>query len=67
MKLTEERARELVEEIVNEFLKVRGIEDGEIIDAWTKAAWATFEEWDCTEEEVREIYSDWLIYGEEYL
>ena len=67
MKLTEERARELVEEIVNEFLNWRGIEDKEIIDAWTKAAWATFAEWDCTEEEVREIYSDWLIYGEEYL
>lgn len=67
MKLTEERARELVEEIVNEFLKRRKIEDREIIDAWTEAAWDTFEEWDCSEEEIREIYSDWLIYGEEYL
>ena len=67
MKLTEERARELIKEIVNEFLKRRKIEDREIIDAWMKAAWDIFEEWDCTEEEVREIYSDWLINGEEYL
>ena len=67
MKLTEERARELVEEIVNEFLKRRKIEDREIIDAWTKAAWDVFEEWDCTEEEIREIYSDWLINGREYI
>ena len=67
MKLTEERARELVEEIVNEFLKWRGIEDKEIIDSWTEAAWDTFEEWECTEEEIREIYSDWLVSGEEYL
>ena len=67
MKLTEERARELVEEIVNEFLKRRKIEDREIIDSWTEAAWDTFEEWDCSEEEIREIYSDWLVSGEEYL
>lgn len=67
MKLTEERARELVEEIVDEFLKRRKIENREIIDAWAKAAWDTFEEWECTEEEIREIYSDWLVSGEEYL
>ena len=67
MKLTEERAREIVEEIVNEFLKRRKIEDKEIIDAWVEAAWGVFEEWDCAEEEIREIYSDWLINGEEYL
>ena len=53
MKLTEERARELVEEIVDEFLKWRGIEDRKIIESWTEAAWDTFEEWECTEEENR--------------
>ena len=63
MKLTEERAREIVEEIVDEFLKRHGIEDREIIDAWTEAAWDTFGEWECTEEEIREIYSDWLVNG----
>ena len=64
--ITEERARELVEEIVNEFLKWRGIEDREIIYAWTKGAWATFVEWDCTEDEIREIYSYWLTYAGDY-
>lgn len=67
MKLTEERAREIIEEIVNEFLKWRGIEDREIIDSWTEAAWGVFEEWDCTEEAIREIYSDWLVNGDDFL
>ena len=67
MKLTEERAREIVEETVIKFLKGYGIDDRKIIDSWTEAAWDTFEEWECTEEEIREIYSDWLINGEEYL
>lgn len=67
MKLTEARAREILEETVNEFLKGYGIEDREVIDAWTESAWDNFDEWDYSEVEIKEIYAEWLKYGREYI
>ena len=67
MKLSEERAREILEETVNEFLKGYGIEDREIIDSWTESAWDNFDDWDCPEAEIKEIYTEWLKYGREYI
>ena len=67
MKLTEERAREILEETVINFLRGYGIEDHEIIDSWTESAWDNVDGGDYSEAEIKEIYAEWLKYGKEYI
>ena len=67
MKLTEERAREILEEAVNNFLRGYGIEDQEVIDSWMESAWDNIDEGDYSEVEIKEIYAEWLKHGKEYI